>query len=275
MKISMMTLVVAGALALIAGIVLTLHGRSNAAQQSVTATPVRPSEPTPVARGEPLQPPLPVIKRRPAKSPTAIIARPLTASDENVRGIELVGENAELATINTKLREQFDEAVIGRKECMAEYAAKGKRDSASYMWTQELVYADAYVVVIDAMSDIYCGGAHPTNAISKVTLATQSGRVLKPGSWLVGYKDNAIAPSEPLAALIRKHYPRDDKECVSAIAVSSSYSISPSAGGLVFSPTLSHAEQACADAIAVPYEELGPFLTKAGCQALGLIGCER
>lgn len=125
----------------------------------------------------------------------------------------------------------------------------------------------------------YCGGAHPSWGFYHRTFDRQTGEQVDLLGWLVDTMTEHVpgeGPDEldyykvlpPLRELILKRAPDGEQsyeaECREYAEGEEFWSTGLSREGISFSPSVPHALGPCATTFTVPWQELGPFLSKEG-----------
>ena len=118
----------------------------------------------------------------------------------------------------------------------------------------------------------YCGGAHPNAGISSYQIwDLVKDRPVEMQKWIKGNGNDTAINSERLLKLLAARYSRRNEKgnssCADALDGSKYYFMYPTSAGMVFSPSLSHGRQACAEDIEIPWVKMQPFLTAFGQKA--------
>lgn len=163
-------------------------------------------------------------------------------------------------------------------ECTLNMGARA--DMANTDFNRELApqFWNSKLLVLRETYSNYCGGAHPSGGISGYMiwdLATD--RRVDVWAWLKGVKQPGRIESKRLLDLVSSHYGRRDEtgqdSCADAMQGEEYFEVYPSGRGMVFSPSLPHVIQACAEDIEIPWAKMRPFLGPVGRKALsGLLG---
>ncbi|HEX5311835.1 hypothetical protein [Aquabacterium sp.] len=119
----------------------------------------------------------------------------------------------------------------------------------------------------------YCGGAHPSGGISGHLLwDLAADRPVDVWKWMKGSDQPKHIVSKRLLDVLASHYGRrnetGESSCADALEGTTFFDMYPSTGGMVFSPSLPHVIQACAEDIEIPWGKMRPFLTPAGQKAV-------
>lgn len=122
--------------------------------------------------------------------------------------------------------------------------------------------------------DYDCGGAHPDGAVTSLTFDRTAGAEVDLHDWLsprVVERPRPVGTERPLVTLrpafrrlIVARSDAGEAECRDAALAADYWDIGLARTGLRFTPELGHAEQACAEATAVPWRVLVPYLSAAG-----------
>ena len=79
------------------------------------------------------------------------------------------------------------------------------------------------------------------------------------------FEDSALRPLSPaFKRIVLRRLKFADSECRAVVSEAEYWNIGLDRTGLVFSPSLPHVAMACGDDAAVPFAELGPWLSAAG-----------
>lgn len=119
----------------------------------------------------------------------------------------------------------------------------------------------------------YCGGAHPNGGVSSYRVwDLLEDRPVEMWKWIKGGSNTTRISSKRLFKLLAARYSRRNEKgngsCADALEGQEYYLTYPKTTGMVFSPSLPHVIQACAEDIEIPWAEMRPFLTSAGQKAL-------
>jgi hypothetical protein len=130
--------------------------------------------------------------------------------------------------------------------------------------------------------DGFCGGAHPDSSNVYRTFDLASGREIDLHDWLNtsavqrerpgGEEIRMLGPALRDAILAGWSHPVD---CDEIVRNEEFWTIGLTREGLVFSPDLPHAAQACGDEFRLPMARLRPFLTEEGAENLRALQEER
>ena len=139
---------------------------------------------------------------------------------------------------------------------------------------QPVFWNDRYLVLQDALPEVFCGGAHGNSSLSYVVWSLPQGKPIDPWIWIQGgqqavrARDSADGPPVAPALLrqiIRQH-PRNEvndscSEVMDAMWVDAPI---PSDDGLVFNTSFFHAMRACNDQVSLNWRQLAPYLSREG-----------
>lgn len=143
-----------------------------------------------------------------------------------------------------------------------------------YETQHEPVFWNAHLVVLRETYSYYCGGAYPNAGVSNYLVwDLDADQPLATERWFRNAKGpvERWTPSPQLRRLLARHMAKpgaDENDCRDVIAQAYSYMIYPKPAGMVFTPVLPHAAQACADDLLVPWRDLRALLTPAGWEAV-------
>lgn len=183
------------------------------------------------------------------------------AAQFSVATLELLEPGAAVSALNAQLKKQLPETPQSRedlyacaREALGNLGAKGETtvDITPLLWT------DRYLVT-QTTTETFCGGPYPATAITSTTWNVQSAQVEDVSKWLA-----TGGVTGGVKTLMASYSDNPDSDCVDALAQAHTFDIRPDRKGLIFTPDLPHAVQACADEITVPYSALKPFLSAAG-----------
>ncbi|MBI3676558.1 MAG: hypothetical protein HY243_08055 [Proteobacteria bacterium] len=195
--------------------------------------------------------------------------------------------NAALAAKEKQARTEYADCLSDLKE------ASQKPDKDSYWVEVDVVYLSSRYLSIQTNTSENCGGPHPNfGELSPIAfdLSTGSelvwGKLFKPG-FLPTESSDGTANSRPsiLSKLYRKHYPwtvadtakfkrqvakglvDESDNCREVVDGQDPFEFSDevvlwlqSEKGLVVSPVMPHAVQACAEEVVLPVDEIAPYL---------------
>jgi hypothetical protein len=185
-----------------------------------------------------------------------LTVRPFTALDDNITGLEIVGDSAELSPLRRTVETINRELLAGYFECMTFVAASGGREF-EFSGVVRLEGVTEHFVVVRQSDGYFCAGAHPDGEDAYFVLDRKSGKAVDIRSWLKGSRD----------AIGRKHWKSTRDDCADALLDDTSFVVWPSGSGMVFRPVLPHVNAACAEDVTVPYAALAGNLTAAGERA--------
>jgi hypothetical protein len=157
---------------------------------------------------------------------------------------------------------QYFECALGLYNREEIAAPDFSRELAPVEWSAKLL-------VLREIYSNYCGGAHPSGGVSdfKVWDMVQDHRI-EMWRWFKGIDKTSRISSKSLRDLVAAHYSRRDEKgddsCADALDGNDFYLIYPKRTGMVFSPVLPHAIQACAEDIEIPWSKILPFLSPLG-----------
>ncbi len=133
--------------------------------------------------------------------------------------------------------------------------------------------ATSSFLTVTANAGGFCGGAHPYADYWWLTFDRQTGKKVDLGTWLTPaavprsdwFEDSALRPLSPaFKRIVLRRLKFADSECRAVVSEAEYWNIGLDRTGLVFSPSLPHVAMACGDDAAVPFAELGPWLSAAG-----------
>lgn len=171
------------------------------------------------------------------------------------------------------LRNWERESVAQFYECA--FGLVGRNDLNAPDFHQELapLFWNANLLVLRENYSNYCGGAHPNGGVSDYKVWDMLGdRPLEVRSWLKGSGNSTKISSKRLLKLLAARYGRHNETgadgCADALEGNEYYRMYPKTTGMVFSPSLPHAIQACEEDIEIPWAKMQPFLSPAGQKAI-------
>ena len=156
------------------------------------------------------------------------------------------------------------------------------RKDDSYEVFSRVEYADQDIFSIYASANYYCGGPYPTNdANMSLTFDLRTGKKVEFAGLFKNYEVNKdailriifasqLARTERLLAAGKKSDENceDDPELFTLeVLRNSDYAYNFSEDGLVVQPRWPHVVQACAERVAVPYQQLEEFAAPNGILA--------
>lgn len=133
--------------------------------------------------------------------------------------------------------------------------------------------ATSAYLTVTANAGGFCGGAHPYAGYWWLTFDRKTGKKVDLGTWLTPaavprgdwFEDSAQRPLSPaFRKLLLRKLAIADSECREVVSDVEYWTIGLDRTGLVFSPSLPHVAQACGEDAAVPFAQLGPWLSAAG-----------
>lgn len=136
---------------------------------------------------------------------------------------------------------------------------------------EPVFWSERWLVLRDAMPEVFCGGAHGNSSLSYVVWSIPQGRAVDPWVWIQGgesavgslrAKDGPDVP-RPLRRLIVARHPRND-DCGDSMAFMGIDAPYPVADGLVFNTSFSHAVRSCNDEVRLSWKQLLPHLSRQG-----------
>lgn len=146
------------------------------------------------------------------------------------------------------------------------------------------VEATARFLTVRVSTGGFCGGAHPSYGYNWRTYDRRTGKALVPGRWFkpqalpseyAGGEDGNVQVSEALRRVFLRRFRFDSSECRDAASQQEFWNIGLTAKGLIVSPSLPHAIQACGDDAVVPFADLAPYLSTAGKTEMVRLGLAR
>lgn len=222
--------------------------------------------------------------------------RVLSTLDGAVASAELIGEGQTIATLNTQLMNELRIGVWAYQSCPTAAELRGEKrgnGKPEYSTSTEPIFWNAQWISFVSRNSSDCGGAHPFSGTSYSTRSFLSGNEINLWDWIRNSKKedanpqydsfffNYSAPAPLNKIIIRKFIKQrlalnskeagEENGCQDAIRTNSKYEIHLGRKGLVFSPSFPHVTKACEDDVEIPYNELVPFLTKSGRDAVQVI----
>jgi len=216
-----------------------------------------------------------IVARSPKTQPSPLKAYPhevLSVPGTDIQTVQVPATVQAVPRLNQHLRDWLKSQVAAHYDCQLNLRRFNANEvqAIDYASGHEPVFWNAHVLVLRESYSNYCGGAHPNGGVADfISWDLDKDKALETGRWIRLQKTKASEASLPpkLQALLIHHYklnrPGDD-ECADAVQFNSSYLMHPQADGMVFTPSLPHVVQACADDVQVAWPELLPFLTPAG-----------
>ena len=195
--------------------------------------------------------------------------RVISALQRPISSIELIGEGEAISYLNTLLMNELRAGLSAYYECPT-YEQSEKSDYSS---TIDPLFWNAQWISLVIRTSGDCGGAYPFSNYSYSTWNLVTGKQLKIGGW-INYRSfnrlNKIITKRAIKQRIAFN-PKEASEennCLSTIQSNSDYQIRLSKKGFIFTQNFPHVVQACTDDIEITYDELMPFLTKKGKEAV-------
>lgn len=187
-----------------------------------------------------------------------------TIGNSKLSSIELLGRNNKFKIINTKLRELLWLNSVEAKECILENGEQGSYKS----WVIPKFVGNNFMTLMMAR-ETYCGSMTYINSVPILqTWSLFSGETIDLLGWFTNSTENTRISEQLKIKILSKSERLSDRECNEEIRETTYYNMGLSENGIIFTPLLSHAEQACADDITVPYAELKPYLSTLGSTAI-------
>jgi hypothetical protein len=195
------------------------------------------------------------------------------ASVETFR-IEQGGAGTEL--INRALGDTLDGPVPEWFNCLRAPLETGPNEGDFDQKIEPVLISRRWVSVTE-QKDLFCGGAYPSSGQVYRLFDRESGTEIDPRIWLGerafewrNEEGGAIAYSirPAFRDLILDGWGREAEECIEPVRQTDQWRVGLTRQGLVFSPELPHVVQACGDDFLIPFDRLGPFLTREGRSAL-------
>lgn len=190
--------------------------------------------------------------------------------DVALDGFELLGTDAATRRINAALRARVPGKTEDWRGCISSgLDAHGTDGDYQVSLTPTLITSRWLAAELSEGED--CGGAHPNNATTPLTFDRATGAAMSLASWLTG----AALIRDPAADSVRTVSPsfrrfllsragEIEVDCREALEGADYWDIGLGRKGLIFTPALSHVEQACADPVEVPWPSLASWLSPAG-----------
>lgn len=156
--------------------------------------------------------------------------------------------------------------------------AEGRDGDTTPDFSQELVpiyWSERLLVLRESYSN-YCGGAHPSGGISGYRVWDLSAdRAVDVWKWIKGSDHPGHITSKRLLKLLAARYSRRNEKgegsCADVLTWDGYALFYPTTTGMVFSPSLSHAIQACEEDIEISWADMGPFLSPTGKKGLQIL----
>lgn len=193
-----------------------------------------------------------------------------------IKGVEVLDDDNPLPNLNQRMRNWLWANVSGYYECQTMQGSRLDMRNSVPDFFEEMtpVFWNEQGLVLRETYSAYCGGAHPSGGIaSYLVWDLIEDKAIEPWDWIRGSKGKYgghVAP-EKLNRLIHAiAASKRDDDCAEVVRSNAYYLVYPGKTGMVFSPTLAHVVQACADDIEVPYAKLRPYLTSKGEAAIKL-----
>ncbi len=186
---------------------------------------------------------------------------------------KLKGSGAKIARINKTLLQGVPQP--GQKpdylECIQSGLANGGNDG-DYDTSAVPIILTPHWLVAASGDGSFCGGAHPVNSSAKIVYDLRTGIEVDLKKWLrPGVADENGKLSGKLAMLVEEKYKADAKDnpdCIDSIQNAFGWGLSLEKTGISFTPSLSHAETACANASLLGFSSVLPFLNDNGKKLL-------
>ncbi len=127
------------------------------------------------------------------------------------------------------------------------------------------------VVTLRTSSEGYCGGAHPYGDNGHRTFRLSDGETLRLSAWLADDYRTSIDRESPLGEALKRRYLErradDDATCWDTLDFFPDF-VALDPGGLVFPATAPYVSRPCEDDVQVDFDDVQPFLSEAGRQAV-------
>jgi hypothetical protein len=213
---------------------------------------------------------LPPVKIDTAKNSTQLPYRTFSLQSGNIDMVwfELMGGSSTIKKINQVICKGYPPNANEFFSCRrGTLAAFGSVD-AEYGSTIKPYLITSRLLVVSKSENGFCGGAHPFSGVTYSTFDLVTGDEVSVSSWVQSIEDN-----EKFRSLILSQNPidttdPDNKECNDMLLENSSFSVRLDTEGLVFYTEFGHCCQACDEEFLVSFQELAPFLTEEGKNAM-------
>jgi len=190
--------------------------------------------------------------------------------DVDVQSFVLSGDTAPVRTINAVLKKPFDEkGETSWLSCVREAFPWG----GDHHEIIEPRMISRHWLVVNHHWDGFCGGAHPDSSNVAETFDLTTGRKIDVRDW---FNDKAIKRTryEGDPEVFKTMQPgfrrmvigrwKGDEECAGTIDTEEWWNVELNRIGFVFTPSLTHVVQACAEDFKVPFAKLTSYLTPEG-----------
>lgn len=191
-----------------------------------------------------------------------------------IKGMEVPEAQNQLPNLNQAMRNWLRANISEYYECQTMLGSRVDMKNPVPDFFKEMapIFWNKRALVLEETYSAYCGGAHPSGGIASYLVWNLiEDRAVEPWDWIRGSKGKYggyVAP-ENLNRLIHAIYAnKRDDDCTEAIRSNEYYLVYPGKAGMVFSPSLPHVVQACAEDIIVPYSKLRTYLTHKGAAAM-------
>jgi hypothetical protein len=201
----------------------------------------------------------------------------------SVESFALPGSSPAIRQINAKLREPLAEGADDWRSCIIwawNVSPHGGEFSQAIVPT---MITRRWVSAKDSSGD-YCGGAHPNYGEYPLTFDLVSGAAVDLHDW---FDDKAMIRerhgaarevSTTISAAFRTHllasWKADDSECREVVREAEHWTIALTRTAFLFSPSLPHVAQACAEEFPLPFAKAAPYLNAEGRKNLAALRSE-
>jgi hypothetical protein len=200
-----------------------------------------------------------------------------------VETFALPGTSQAIRRINAKLREPLAEGADDWRSCILwawNVSPHGGEFSQVIVPT---TMTRRWLSAKDSSGN-YCGGAHPNYGEYPLTFDLASGEAVDLHDW---FDDKAMVRerhgaarevSTTISAAFRTHllasWKADDSECREVVREAEHWTIALTRTAFLFSPSLPHVAQACAEEFPLPFAKAAPYLNAEGRKNLAALRSE-
>jgi alpha-tubulin suppressor-like RCC1 family protein len=201
--------------------------------------------------------------------------RKVSVLGDHILGFSLV-DTSRTRRLMQMLEIWESESVAQFYDCAYGFAGRDQVTSPDFYRELSPLFWNAKLLVLRETYSNYCGGAHPNGGVSDYRVWDLiEDRPVQVWSWIKGAEKTAHISAKRLRELLAAHYGRRDEKgddsCADALEGNEYYLTYPTTNGMVFSPSLPHVIQACAEDIEIPWAEMRPFLSPTGQKALQIL----
>ena len=175
--------------------------------------------------------------------------------------------------LGAKLVDYFDCQLSGAQSVAR--LGTGFDPGMDYSGRHSPVFWNAHLLALRESWSAFCGNLHLDGSAAGYLVWDLDGdQALNPATWFRGAQSEvgrwALPPNA--IAVVLKRYAKadggDESECVASVRFYSEFALYPTAEGMIFTPSLTHAVRGCEVDTLVPWRELQPFLTPEGARVV-------